>query len=321
MRTALWRRWGMGLGVAAIAAGCAADADIESDDWDESLEGEAIADIAVAGRWQPSSSVLAAGDRQNVTYDDGPAWSGGRNCAGGLLPGSRDLSAYLQRTFRGISDIDGYACRPNTANTSRLSLHGTGRAIDIFIPLSRGSADNTVGDAVAGWLIANAESIGVQYIVWDRGSWNASRPPGTKLRTYTGPHPHNDHLHVELTIAGANRRTAWFRAPAPPPPPAMPVTPPPSEPSTPSTPSTPMMTATRPSPVGINLRVTASSLNLRRGPGTSYGIVDVMSCGESARVLALPVSGWWNVEYQGATGWASSTFLQTDATFNPAVCR
>jgi len=67
--------------------------------------------------------------------------------------------------------------------------------------------------------------------------------------------------------------------------------------------------------------VTASSLNLRSGPGTGYRIVDVMSCGESARVLGAPVSGWWNVNYQGTAGWASSTFLQTDATFNPAVCR
>ena len=72
---------------------------------------------------------------------------------------------------------------------------------------------------------------------------------------------------------------------------------------------------------GINLRVTASSLNLRAGPGTGYGVVRVMSCGESARVLGAPVSGWWNVNYQGVAGWASSTYLQTDATFNPAVCR
>ncbi|MBN8463488.1 MAG: hypothetical protein J0M01_11850, partial [Dechloromonas sp.] len=185
---------------------------MDSDDWDESLDGEVISDIAVPGRWSAPASVLAAGDRQDVTYDDGPAWSGGRNCAGGLLPGSRELGDFLRRNFRAVSNVDGYACRANTANTSRLSLHGTGRAIDVFIPLSRGAADNTAGDAVANWLIQNAEAIGVQFIVWDRSSWNASRPPGTKLRAYTGPHPHNDHLHVELTIAGANRRTAWFRA-------------------------------------------------------------------------------------------------------------
>lgn len=314
-----------------VSVGCAADADLDSDDWDESLEGESVSDIAVAGRWQPPASVLAQGDRQNVTYDEGPAWNGGRSCSGGLLPGSRELSAYLQRSFRGISSIEGYACRPNTASTSRLSLHGTGRAIDIFIPLSRGSADNTVGDAVAHWLIANAESVGVQFIVWDRGSWNASRPPGTKLRTYSGPHPHEDHLHVELTIAGANRRTPWFRAPAPPPapppvtPPPPPSTPtmpsPPSPPSPPEPPSTPGMTVTRPSVIGVNLRVTASSLNLRRGPGTGHAVVGVMSCGDSAQVLALPVNGWWNLNFRGTQGWASSNFLQTDATFNPAVCR
>jgi uncharacterized protein YraI len=33
------------------------------------------------------------------------------------------------------------------------------------------------------------------------------------------------------------------------------------------------------------------------------------------------VNGWWNINYQGTSGWASSSYLQTDATFNPAVCR
>ena len=297
------RRWSVGLLVGVVAAGCAADEFIESDDWIDDEEG-AVSEIAISGRWLAPSSTLAAGDRQTVGYDEAGAWNGGRNCGGGLLAGSRQLGEHLRARFRGVSRYEGYACRQNTASAGQLSVHGTGRAIDVFIPLSRGSADNTYGDAIANWLIENAQSIGVQYIVWDRSSWSASRPRGAKLRGYTGPHPHHDHLHIELTVAAAARRTPWFTSGG------SAVTPTPSTP----TPSTPMV-------VGVNLRVTAGSLNLRSGPGTGYRIVDVMSCGESARVVASPVNGWWNINYQGTSGWASSSYLQTDATFNPAVCR
>lgn len=325
MRRSAAGSWALGWVVLIVAAGCAADESMDSDDWEEDINEGAVSEISVSGRWLAPASVLALGDQQDVAYDDGPAWNGGRNCGGGLLPGAREIGEQLRARFRGISGVDGYACRPNTANTSRLSLHGTGRAIDVFVPLFRGSADNTVGDAAAHWLIANAEAIGIQYIVWDRSSWNASRPRGSKLRTYTGPHPHNDHLHVELTVAGASRRTAFFRGAATPvtPPPA--VTPPPPTPTMPSTPTPSTPTPSTPTPAmsvaGISLRVTASGLNLRSGPGSGYAVLDVMSCGESVRVLRAPVSGWWNVSYQGVAGWASSTFLQTDATFNPAVCR
>jgi len=322
------RRWSVGLLVGVVVAGCAADEFIESDDWIDDEEG-AVSEIAIAGRWLSNASTLAAGDRQTVGYDEAGAWNGGRNCGGGLLAGSRQLGDHLRARFRGVSRYEGYACRQNTASTSQLSVHGTGRAIDVFIPLSRGSADNTYGDAIANWLIENAQSIGVQYIVWDRSSWSASRPRGSKLRAYTGPHPHNDHLHIELTVAAAARRTPWFTsggsAVTPTPSTPTPSTPTPSTPTpstpTPSTPTPSTPTPSTPMVVGVNLRVTAGSLNLRSGPGTGYRIVDVMSCGESARVIASPVSGWWNINYQGTSGWASSSYLQTDATFNPAVCR
>jgi hypothetical protein len=72
----------VGVGFVAVAAvGCAAD-EGDSDDWDEANE---VSEIAVAGRWIPSASAAAAGDRQWSRYDDGPSWSGGR---GPVVPSS-----------------------------------------------------------------------------------------------------------------------------------------------------------------------------------------------------------------------------------------
>ncbi len=95
-------------------------------------------------------------------------------------------------------------------NTAYLSVHSIGRAIDLMIPTIGGDADNTAGDAVANWLVENAQRIGVQLVIWDRSSWNASRAPGAKLNPYTGPIPHVDHIHMELSLDAANRRTPFF---------------------------------------------------------------------------------------------------------------
>ena len=182
--------------------------------------------IAVSGRWVPPSSVVNRSNGQRVGYDDAPAWNGGKNCSGTFSAGARDLGNYLVANFGGAKYFQGYNCR-KIGNSSKMSLHGTGRAIDVFIPLDRGQADNTLGDPVAHWLMENAEAIGIQFIVWDRSSWSPSRST-PKTRQYSGAHPHHDHLHIELTKEGAARATQWFRNRGATP---SPVTPQPTAPS------------------------------------------------------------------------------------------
>ncbi len=152
--------------------------------------------------WNPSAVVRARAGAQRVAYEAAPAWTGA--CAGGLRPGATTLKGYLMRHFDGLRDVQGYACRPNTADTSMASMHSTGRALDVF-PTSEAA-----GDAVAAWLLCNAAAIGVQYVIWQRVSWNGSRPAATMFRAYTGPDPHTSHLHVELTTDAAAGRTPWF---------------------------------------------------------------------------------------------------------------
>ncbi len=294
-------------------AGCAAD-ELDSDDWDESFD---VEEIAISGRWIPSSAATAAGDRQSLRYDNPPSWSGGRNCGGSLLPGVRELGDYIRANFRSqTTGYDGYVCRQNTANTSQTSVHGTGRAMDIYVPLSGGQADNTKGDAIANWLISNAGALGVQLVIWDRSSWNASRPSGAKLRSYGGPHPHHDHLHVELNADGAARRTAWYR-----------------DRSAASAPSTSSSsgggTATTPPPPSTGgssssaqrVRVNTGALNLRRGPGTSYSIITSMPCGAALTVVSGPSGGWYQVDYGSARGWTSGSYLRSEASFSASACR
>ena len=193
-------------------AGCFGE---DPDDDDDEDPESSSSELAAPGAWQLPPAVHAAGQRQFVRYDGAPPWRGGAGCSGGILGGTREVSSYLQEIFpTRISSIQGYACRPNTGNRSQTSVHGTGRALDIFIPTVRGAADNGRGDVVANWLVQNAENIGVQFIIWDRATWNASRS-GNKVRGYTGPNPHVDHIHLEINADAAARRTAFFTGPRP----------------------------------------------------------------------------------------------------------
>ncbi len=171
---------------------------------DQAASSEAV---AVAGRWRLPADVAAAASATRLKYDGAPNWSS-RACSGKLKTGADRLGDYLEEQFAAISSVGGYACRQNTANRSKMSVHGTGRALDIFIPKVGGAADNGKGDAVANWLVLNAAKIGVQLVIWDRTVWQAN---GKSDKQYGGPHPHDDHLHVELTIPGSEMKTPWFR--------------------------------------------------------------------------------------------------------------
>lgn len=172
--------------------------------------GMSRAELAQPGDWQIPADVLAIGDTQYVSYTGAGPWIGPSGCGGGLLAGTGELRDYISMYFPQVSGQGGYNCRPINGNGAVTSVHGTGRALDIFIPTIGAEADNDLGDPLANWLIENAEFIGIQYIIWDRGQWNASRSAGTKNSHYSGAHPHNDHLHVELSVEAGNKGTAFF---------------------------------------------------------------------------------------------------------------
>jgi hypothetical protein len=163
------------------------------------------------GSWHPSPEALAAGYAARITYEDGPAWDGGARCGGGIRPGVRTIGRFLQNLFPQIHDVGGYNCRQNTANPSKTSMHGSGRALDLMIRPVGGGADNARGDVVANLLLVNAEWLGLQCLIWDRTIWAPDHRP-TKFGPYGGPNPHVDHLHAEFTTAAAEMQTPFFAA-------------------------------------------------------------------------------------------------------------
>lgn len=180
---------------------------------------------SASGRWVPSPDVLRLADRHRVPYTGAPRVGDGGRCASRDpfvcscthpacsrgLPGTLELAADLRRRFPQLRSAGGFdCCRQNTADPGELSVHSIGRALDLGLPRVAGEADRVHGDPIAAWLLVHAEEVGVQLVIWDRSVWQASRRPGERLRAYTGPVPHTDHLHVELSLDGARRRTRYF---------------------------------------------------------------------------------------------------------------
>jgi hypothetical protein len=66
--------------------------------------------------------------------------------------------------------------------------------------------------------------------------------------------------------------------------------------------------------------VATGSVNVRSGPGTSYGVIDTLRAGQTVDVLGCR-SGWCYVEKSGPDGYVSSSYLRRSsggtATFEP----
>jgi hypothetical protein len=183
--------------VASAIGGCSGD----------DLLGSDSADISGERSWKLSPDAIAAGRVVRVAYDAAPAWRGQAACSGSLREGTRVLGEFLSDRYAAIDTVGGYACRRNTADSSRMSVHGTGRALDLMIPKRGGAPDSARGDIIANWLVVNAQRIGVQLIIWNRTVWRSN---GSNADSYSGPHPHDDHIHVEITNTAARKGTPWF---------------------------------------------------------------------------------------------------------------
>ncbi len=167
-----------------------------------------VSSDAITGEWTPPNVAT------HGSYTGGGPWNGGKSCAGGHTTYAQALSQEISSRFG--AKVQGYACRQNTANASELSVHGTGRALDIF-------ATGSEGTKIADWLVQNSQSLGIQFVIWSRTKWNRTKGAAP----YTGPNPHTDHIHAEIGVEVANRSSVDLGAggatdPTSPPQPGMP---------------------------------------------------------------------------------------------------
>ncbi len=56
--------------------------------------------------------------------------------------------------------------------------------------------------------------------------------------------------------------------------------------------------------------VTASSLNVRSGPGTKYKVIGAIKKGKALSVIKKESNGWYKINYNGKTGYVSGSYVK-----------
>lgn len=119
----------------------------------------------------------------------------------GLTPHAEQVHVQMTEVF-GDLRIGGFAPGGVDHGHQEGSTHYDGRAIDIFFrPVSE--ENRRTGWQLAHWLIAHAEELNVQYVIFDDQVWSA-RSFGGQWHDYEAADPNNeilrhlDHVHVDV---------------------------------------------------------------------------------------------------------------------------
>ena len=123
----------------------------------------------------------------------------------GLTPRAEQLRKAVTEVF-GDQSLGGFAPGGIDRGHGAESAHYDGRAIDIFFrPVTE--ENRREGWLLAHWLVAHAEDLDVQYVIFDDRIWSAHSPRG-QWQDYDAPEPgneilrHLDHVHVDVLRGG-----------------------------------------------------------------------------------------------------------------------
>lgn len=126
--------------------------------------------------------------------------------ASGLTPRAEQVRAAMTEVF-GELPLGGFTPGGFDYGHGENSTHYDGRAIDVFFrPVTE---DNRrAGWRLAQWLIAHADELHIQYVIFDDRIWSGHSFRG-QWRDYRAPEPaneilrHLDHVHVDVLGGGA----------------------------------------------------------------------------------------------------------------------
>lgn len=91
-------------------------------------------------------------------------------------------------------------------------------------------------------------------------------------------------------------------------------------PAAPTTTSTPQVPSIGDTPIGTaTVNTVGVSLNMRSGPGVSFGIVRSLPSGAQVELMGDSQNGFRPARYQGAKGWASAEYLRIGAAATPVT--
>ena len=149
--------------------------------------------------WNPPDDVRAAIAAVRVREAQGSPEADGRPVQLSPLPGVQQFAAELRARFPAITSVGLRAGAAHHNPGGARDLHEEGRAADAMVP------SLAAGEPIANYVSRNAQVLGVQGVIWRRGSWWSD---GRGFRAYNGTSPHTDHVHIEVGPDAAQ----WSRA-------------------------------------------------------------------------------------------------------------
>jgi hypothetical protein len=124
--------------------------------------------------------------------------------AGGLTPRAAAVRRDVEKAFGDLA-LGGFAPEGVRDGHQEGSTHYDGRAVDIFVrPINE--ANNRKGWAIAQYLVAHADRLHIQHVIFDKSIWSSGARSGSGWRDYDpGNRPgdravleHRDHVHVDV---------------------------------------------------------------------------------------------------------------------------
>ena len=154
----------------------------------------ALLAAALSGRARAS---LSCGVRPPAVEPERPGPSG-------LTPRAAGVRDEVERVF-GEQRVGGFAPGGVSSGHMEGSAHYNGRAVDVFFRPVGDERQRRRGWALASWLVASAERLGIATVIYDDRIWTARRsaegwrpyaPPGGP--TEDPVRRHLDHVHVDV---------------------------------------------------------------------------------------------------------------------------
>ncbi|MHA7181598.1 hypothetical protein ACX80J_15950 [Arthrobacter sp. MDB2-24] len=125
--------------------------------------------------------------------------------ASGLTPRAEQVRTAMTEVF-GEQSLGGFAPGGVGQGHGEESTHYDGRAIDVFFrPVTE--ENRREGWMLSHWLVAHAEDLDIQYVIFDDQFWSARIARG-QWHPYDAPAPaneilrHLDHVHVDVLRGG-----------------------------------------------------------------------------------------------------------------------
>ena len=254
-------------------------------------------------------------------------------------PGTVQLAAWLQRTYRGTGSLG----LSRSCAASGVSEHKDGRAFDWAVnhdsARDRAYVKDFLADIFAtdpaGNVAAKARRMGIMYLIWNDHIYSSYR--AFEKRDYLSPGcrskkkcsvtlRHRNHVHISLSRAGGRGDTSWYHRndPRPPAAPNPHPAPQPAPPAPPVPPAPPTPPAPEPAPplepvLDLNKReyarvsvlpdgtVVQSRFSLRAGTTYKLTVAGLFTYGRPDQVADAtcvwsPAAGAWTPAPDATTG-------------------